>query len=189
LPEVVTPWEVAAIRLRNKRYNNVKAAHSADGGVNFCVSSATMILRAEILRDPKFQYAFTHDFWMGQRQNTGDDNFITRWVLFGHLFENFHLEGNERRRRWKVGMQLTQEAQVGTSIMADSRFTGQIKRWSRSGLRHRLMCLLYEPGIRGMWQTCPFMTRKMVEGMLNPILVWIRLYSWFKTAKVYPRMA
>ncbi|KEF58468.1 uncharacterized protein A1O9_06394 [Exophiala aquamarina CBS 119918] len=148
-----------------------------------------MILRAEILRDSAFQYAFTHDFWMGQRQNTGDDNFITRWVLFGHLFENSQPESNASRRKWKIGIQLTREAQVSTSIMPDSRFAGQMKRWCRSGLRHRLMCLLYEPGIRGMWRTCPFMTRKMVEAMLNPILVWIRIYYWFKTAAVYPRLA
>lgn len=86
-----------------------------------------MILRADSLRGPAFQYGFTHDFWMGQRQNTGDDNFVTRWVLFGHLFENFRLEGNETRPKWKIGMQLTREAQVGTSVMSDSRFAGQMK--------------------------------------------------------------
>ncbi|KAK5325846.1 hypothetical protein LTR93_004067 [Exophiala xenobiotica] len=191
-PDLITPWEVAAIRLRSKRHDSMKSAHAADGGINFCVSGVTMLLRAEILRDPAFQHAFTTDYWMGIRQNTGDDGFLTRWVLFHHVLHPPAQDKNgttARPRQWRLGIQLTPEAEVGTTIMRDSRFAGQMKRWYRSGLRHRLLCLLYEPGIRGIWQTFPFMTRKMVEGMLNPILLWVRLWSIYKTSCVEPRFA
>lgn len=159
----------------------MKAAYAADGGINFCVSGVTILLRAEILRDPAFQHAFTNDMWRGHRQNTGDDTFITRWILFGHLFQTSQRQGDGKRQQWKLGMQLTEAAEVGTSIMPDANFVGQLKRWYRSGLRHRLMCLFYEPGLRAMLQTCPFMARKMVEGMLNPLLIWIRIYCLFLT--------
>jgi hypothetical protein len=129
---------------------------------------------------------------MGIRQNTGDDGFLTRWVLFHHVLHPHAQDKNgttARPRQWRLGIQLTPEAEVGTTIMRDSRFAGQMKRWYRSGLRHRLLCLLYEPGIREIWQTFPFMTRKMVEGMLNPILLWVRLWSIYKTSCVEPRFA
>lgn len=167
----------------------MKSAHAADGGINFCVSGVTMLLRARILRDPAFQHAFTNDYWMGVRQNTGDDGFLTRWVLFRHLVHPLAQADNgiaARPRQWRLGIQLTPEAEVGTTIMRDSRFAGQMKRWYRSGLRHRLLCLVYEPGIRGIWQTFPFMTRKMVEGMLNPILLWVRLWSIYKIFRAEP---
>lgn len=156
----------------------MRSAYAADGGINLCVSGATMLLRGEILRDRAFQHGFTHDVWMGKRQNTEDDSFITRWVLFHHLLVP------ENPTRWRLGMQLTQEAEVGTSVWPDARFAGQLKRWYRSGLRHRLTCLLFEPGIRAMWRTCPYMTRKMAEGMLNPILLWLRLFVLYKTFSV-----
>lgn len=167
----------------------MKSAYAADGGINFSVSGVTALLRGEILRDPAFQHAFVNDVWMGHRQNSGDDSFITRWVLFHHLIGCQHQEDGLVPTKWRLGMQLTTEAEVGTSIMPDSRFAGQVKRWYRSGLRHRLMCLCFEPGIREMWRTCPYMTRKMVEGMLNPVLLWVRLYCLYKTALIYPWVA
>ncbi|EXJ59352.1 uncharacterized protein A1O5_12233 [Cladophialophora psammophila CBS 110553] len=189
-PDIITPWEVAAIRLRSKRHGSMKCAYEADGGINFCVSGVTALLRSEIARDPALQSAFGNDMWMGQRQNSGDDSFITRWVLFQHLFRPPGPSDDQKKpRQWKLGMQLTKEAEVGTSIMLDSRFAGQMKRWYRSGLRHRLMCLLYEPGLRGMYRTCPHMTRKMVEGMLNPVLLWVRLYCFWRTFHICPWFA
>ncbi|EHY57955.1 hypothetical protein ABEF92_002106 [Exophiala dermatitidis] len=231
----ITPWEVAAIRLRGTRHGSMKSAYATDGGINFCVSGVTMLVRGEILRDHEFQDAFIHDLWMGKKQNSGDDTFVTRWVLFQHHRQNHRHRNNELeqvqlngeitqcqhqgqlgdqsaipknningldssstgisspvstaisgRKQWKLGMQLTPESEVGTSIMPDSRFAGQLKRWYRSGLRHRLMCLFYEPGAVAMFHTCPYMTRKMVEGMLNPILLPLRMYALYETCRVWP---
>ncbi|KAI1498751.1 hypothetical protein F5X99DRAFT_431517 [Biscogniauxia marginata] len=117
-PEIITPWEVAALRIRQKRGRSMKAAFAADGGINFCVSGVTMLLRAEILKDPEFQHAFTHDFWLGKRQNMGDDGFITRWVLFHHVLSH-HIDGQAIP-----------------------------KQWYRSSLRLRLTCLFLDPGVR-----------------------------------------
>lgn len=62
---IITPWEVAALRIRQKRGRSMAGAFAADGGTNFTVSGLTMLLRGEILRDSAFQHAFTNDFWMG----------------------------------------------------------------------------------------------------------------------------
>ncbi|KIW19022.1 hypothetical protein PV08_03312 [Exophiala spinifera] len=191
-PDVISAWEVAAIRLRGQRHDSMQSAYAADRGINFCVSGVTMLFRGEIVRDRGFQQAFTNDYWMGVRQNTGDDGFLTRWVLFHHLLRppQHQREGAKAvPQQWTLGIQLTPEAEVGTTLMRDSRFAGQVKRWYRSGLRHRLLCLLYEPGYRPMRQTCPFMARKMVEGMLNPVLVWLRLWAIYKTIRIVPQLA
>ncbi|KAI1209273.1 glycosyltransferase family 2 protein [Annulohypoxylon truncatum] len=174
---VITPWEVAALRIRSRRAPGMAAFFAADESTNFTVSGLTMLLRAEIVKDPYFQYLFTHDLWDGMRQNTGDDGFITRYVLFQHHLSH-RSYSTLSPKQWKLGMQLTPEAEVQTSLLTDRRYAAQSKRWFRSGLRLRLTCLLYEPGFVGMRNTAPYMARKMMGGMANPIFSAIRFYLW-----------
>ncbi|KAI1101054.1 glycosyltransferase family 2 protein [Jackrogersella minutella] len=175
--KIITPWEVAALRIRSRRGPGMAAFFAHDRSTNFTVSGLTMLLRAEIVKDPYFQYLFTHDIWAGLRQNTGDDGFITRYILFQHQLPH-RKHSSIPTKQWRLGMQLTPEAEVQTSILTDSRFAAQSKRWYRSGLRLRLTCLLYEPGYFGMRRTAPYMTRKMVGGMMNPVFTTIRLFLW-----------
>ncbi|KAI0837674.1 glycosyltransferase family 2 protein [Hypoxylon sp. FL0890] len=176
-PKVITPWEVAALRIRQRRGPGMAAFFAADGSTNFTISGLTMFVRATIVKDPYFQYCFTYDLWGGVRQNTGDDSFITRYVLFQHLLPR-KSGWRSPRQPWKLGIQLTPQAEVQTSIMTDNRFAAQSKRWYRSGLRLRLTCLLQQPGFLSMYKTTPYMARKMCGGMINPILTAIRLYLW-----------
>ncbi|KAI0853411.1 glycosyltransferase family 2 protein [Daldinia vernicosa] len=177
--EVITGWEVAALRIRQRRENGMAAFYAADGSTNFTVSGLTMLLRAEIVKDPYFQHLFTNDMWNGMRQNTGDDGFITRYILYQH-----HLTDRFRSavvpKQWRLGIQLNPEARVLTSLMRTSAFAHQSKRWYRSGLRLRLTCLIYEPGYRMMKATAPYMTRKMAGGMLTPIFTIVRAYLWYR---------
>ncbi|KAI2469800.1 glycosyltransferase family 2 protein [Annulohypoxylon bovei var. microspora] len=186
--KVITPWEVAALRIRSRRAPGMAAFYAADRSTNFTISGLTMLLRAEIVKDPYFQYIFTHDLWNGMRQNTGDDGFITRYVLFQH-----HLEHRDYstipRKQWRLGMQLTPEAEVLTSLLTDKTYAAQSKRWFRSGLRLRLTCLLYEPGFRNMRITAPYMARKMVGGMANPIFTAVRFYLWVYLWLTQPKFA
>ncbi|KAI1135989.1 glycosyltransferase family 2 protein [Hypoxylon sp. FL0543] len=185
---IITPWEVAALRIRSRRGPGMAAFFTADGSTNFTISGLTMFIRADIVKDPYFQYFFTHELWGGIRQNTGDDSFITRFVLYQHLIprsEDYVIP----IRKWKLGVQLTPEAEVQTSVLADSRFAAQSKRWYRSGLRLRLTCLLYQPGFREMWKETPYMLRKMVGGMINPILTAIRIYLWCCIWVKFPQIA
>ncbi len=187
--QIITPWEVAAVRIRQRRGRSMRGAFAADGGTNFTVSGLTMLLRAEILKDPEFQQEFTNDLWMGKKQNTGDDGFITRWVLYQHHSARTGESAADPPKQWKLGMQLVPEAEISTSVMSDSRYAGQMKRWWRSGLRLRLTCLLYDPGFFRMYSTTPYMARKMAEGLINPIITILRLILWFNTIRVSPDLA
>ncbi|KAI0882316.1 glycosyltransferase family 2 protein [Annulohypoxylon maeteangense] len=185
---IITPWEVAALRTRSRRGPGMAEFYAADGSTNFTVSGLTMLLRGEIVRDPYFQYLFTHDMWNGIRQNTGDDAFITRYILFQHQLSHRH-HSNVPHKQWKLGMQLTPEAEVLTSLMTDGRYASQSKRWFRTGLRIRLTCLLYEPGILGMRSTAPYMAYKMTRGMCKPFSTAFRLYLWMYLWFTHPIIA
>ncbi|KAH9900458.1 hypothetical protein F4778DRAFT_739038 [Xylariomycetidae sp. FL2044] len=172
-PAVISPWEVAALRIRHRRIGSTKGAFAADGGINFSVSGLTMLLRAEIVRSPDFQRAFTTERFMGVTQHSGDDAFITRWVLFSHMYD-----ARADVKQWRLAMQIVPEAEISTSLLPDRRFAGQQKRWSRTGLRTRLIALFQEPGFRPMRATTPYMARKMAEGLVNPPLLILRLVLW-----------
>ncbi|KAI1758010.1 nucleotide-diphospho-sugar transferase [Xylaria castorea] len=181
---VITSYEVAALRNRSKRRGGNKAFFVRDGSTNFTVSGATMLLRAAVVQDPEFQNAFTRETFAGVRQNSGDDAFITRWVLFQHLRKD-----RQGVRKWRLGMQLTPEAAVSTTLMTDSKFVSQMKRWLRTGLRFRLTCIFRDPGLRNFWRTTPYMCRKMVEGLYNPLFNIIWYVAFFLTLRRRPIMA
>ncbi|KAI0112574.1 nucleotide-diphospho-sugar transferase [Nemania sp. FL0031] len=183
-PSVITGWEVAALRNRSKRRGGSKAFYVADGSTNFTISGATMLLRAEIVQDPVFQWEFAQETFLGVPQNSGDDSFITRWVLFHHL-----RAGRQRMRKWRLGIQITPEAFVSTTLKTDSSFVHQMKRWLRTGLRYRLTCIFSDPGFRAFRRTTPYMARKMAEGMLNPILNMLWYISFYQTLRTQPFVA
>ncbi|KAI0533430.1 hypothetical protein GGR58DRAFT_115022 [Xylaria digitata] len=181
---VITAWEVAALRNRSKRRGGNKAFYARDRSTNFTVSGATMVLRAEIVKDPDFQTHFTGESFRGVRMNTGDDSFITRWVLFQHL-----RAGRQGKPQWRLGMQITPEATVYTSLIPDSRFADQMKRWLRTGLRFRLICLFDDPGLMNFWGATPYMCRKMVEGLYNPFLNLLWYVCFFTVLREQPLLA
>ncbi|KAI0893698.1 glycosyltransferase family 2 protein [Annulohypoxylon nitens] len=186
--KVITPWEVAALRVRSRRAPGMAAFYAADRSTNFTISGLTMLLRAKIVKDPYFQYLFTHDMWNGMRQNTGDDGFITRYILFQHNFIHRSFS-TLPPQQWRLGMQLTPEAEVQTSLLPDDRYASQSKRWFRSGLRLRLTCLLYEPGVSDMRIAAPYMARKMIGSMATPLLNAIRFYLWMHLWFTHPIVA
>lgn len=58
---VIILWEVATFRVREKRDGAMRAAYAAGGGTNFCLSGVTRLIRAEILKNEKFQDASTNE--------------------------------------------------------------------------------------------------------------------------------
>ncbi|KAI0871930.1 hypothetical protein GGS24DRAFT_509333 [Hypoxylon argillaceum] len=180
----ITVWEVAALRNRSRRRDRIKAFYAADNSTNFTISGATMLLRAVIAADPDFQNELTLETFRRVVQITGDDSFITRWVLFQHL-------RNDRRhlKKWRLGVQITPEAYVSTALTTDIRFVCQMKRWLRTGLRMRLTLLFSEPGIIAFVRTAPYMALKMVEGLLNPFLNVLWYLSFFMTVNQRPFLA
>ena len=95
-------------------------------------------MRAEILKDPSFQLSFTTESWMGLTLNSGDDSFITRWLM---------------AHGWHFSVQSAPEAKVMTAVMEDSKFLKQLVRWKRNGFRFYTKALFWNPGF---WRLHPW---------------------------------
>lgn len=104
---------------------------NADGGC-FCMVGRTMMVRAEIVTDPRFMYAITTDTWCGKLLNTGDDVFITRWL---------QTEG------WDIAIQNAPEAEITTIVFDNASFLRQLVRWQRSAIQSFLTIVFFQPGI------------------------------------------
>ncbi|KAK1850652.1 polysaccharide synthase [Colletotrichum chrysophilum] len=161
-PNVITPWEVASLRsLENQ--NNVQAVRFAADGSVFCLVGRTLMMRAEIAQDPRFQYEITHEYWCGKRQNTGDDVFITRWLV---------TEG------WKMSIQNAPEAEITTLVMRDSALLRQMVRWQRNAIQSFLVTVVYKPGLLQLYKKHPYMARKLIERLLRPIIAWVHIIAF-----------
>ncbi|KAF9877516.1 hypothetical protein CkaCkLH20_05216 [Colletotrichum karsti] len=135
-PTVITPWEVASIKSLDNQNNNQAVRFAADGSV-FCLVGRTMMVRADIAKDPKFTHAIKNEFLNGKRLNSGDDVFLTRWLL---------------RKGWKMSIQNAPEAEITTEVMRDSTLVLQMFRWQRSAFQSFWKTLFVEPGISKIWK-------------------------------------
>ena len=80
----MTIWEILAAYRISMRNIEIVSTTYIDGGV-CCLSGRTAAYRTAILRDPDFQWKFTHEFWRGKyHQHSGDDKFLTRWYFCFH---------------------------------------------------------------------------------------------------------
>ncbi|EOO00987.1 putative glycosyltransferase family 2 protein [Phaeoacremonium minimum UCRPA7] len=110
---VINKWEVASIRILDRRNNGQVSSYAADGGV-FILAGRSVLFRTEILHDPEFLHKFTHDYWRGKYLlDSGDDTFITRWL---------------QEKNWKIVIQSRPETEIQTGIATDRKFLGQLIR-------------------------------------------------------------
>jgi cellulose synthase/poly-beta-1,6-N-acetylglucosamine synthase-like glycosyltransferase len=109
------------------------ASLHVDGGV-FCHHGSTAAYRASILQDAKFVDAFTNDRWRGHLLNSGDDQFLCRWLV---------------NNDWKVALCSAETCLVQTRSRASWRHMLQLLRWSRNDFRSSLAGLIWE---RKMWK-------------------------------------
>eukprot|EP00899_Mesostigma_viride_P025561 jgi/Mesvir1/618/Mv02049-RA.1 len=82
--------------------------HVLDGGIS-CLSGRTAAYRRNIFT-PQFKHEFTSEFWMGRKLLSGDDEFLTMWVV---------------KNRWKTALQSHEGCLIQTTFCADSRFLKQ----------------------------------------------------------------
>ena len=122
-----------------------------DGGV-CCLSGRTAAYRTKILRDPDFQWKFTHEFWLGKyHQHSGDDKFLTRW-LHSHAYKSF--------------IQACPQAELQSTFKDNWRFLKQLLRWTRNTWRSDFRSLFSE---RYIWSRHPFVAFTMLDKSFNPI--------------------
>ncbi|KAF9358795.1 hypothetical protein BGX34_008770 [Mortierella sp. NVP85] len=146
-----TVWEVLAGFRLTIRNIEIAASTHIDGGV-CCLSGRTAAYRTCILQDPRFQYEFTHDFWLGKYPlNSGDDKFLTRWMVY---------------HGWNTYVQVCQEAELLSTFKNNWRFVKQVLRWTRNTWRSDFRSLFME---RVIWKRHPYVAFTMVDKIFNPI--------------------
>ncbi|KAJ3188744.1 hypothetical protein HDU85_004458 [Gaertneriomyces sp. JEL0708] len=147
----MTIWEILAAYRLTMRNVEITASTYIDGGV-CCLSGRTAVYRTNILRDPDFQWKFTHEFWLGKyHQHSGDDKFLTRW-LHSH--------------NWRTHIQACPQAELQSTFKDDWRFLKQLLRWTRNTWRSDSRSLFTE---RHIWTRYPYTAFTMLDKMFNPI--------------------
>jgi cellulose synthase/poly-beta-1,6-N-acetylglucosamine synthase-like glycosyltransferase len=104
-----------------------------DGGV-FCHHGSTAAYRTAIVADARFRHAFAHETWRGRNLNSGDDQFLCRWLT------------NEG---WGVALCAARDCLVRTRSRDSWRHLLQLLRWSRNDWRASLSTLIWE---RTIWR-------------------------------------
>lgn len=136
----ITTWEVAAIRCLEVQ-NRIQAVRFAADGGCFSLIGRTALLRSSILQDEEFLCAMCNDHWAGNKLSTGDDCFISRWMM---------------DRGWRFCIQNAAEAEILTLIPNDRKMLLQNVRWKRSSLQSCLAILFYSPGFWQFIRYLPF---------------------------------
>nr|KAJ3410757.1 hypothetical protein HK105_002820 [Polyrhizophydium stewartii] len=147
----MTIWEILAAYRISMRNIEITSSTYIDGGV-CCLSGRTAAYRTAILRDPKFQWDFTHEFWLGRfHQHSGDDKFLTRWM---------------HSHAWKTYIQCCPQAELASTFKDNWRFLKQLLRWTRNTWRSDIRSLIFE---RQVWTRHPFVAFSMLDKFFNPV--------------------
>jgi cellulose synthase/poly-beta-1,6-N-acetylglucosamine synthase-like glycosyltransferase len=151
-------WEVIADFRLTMRMIETSATTFVDGGMS-CLSGRTAVYRTEILQDPEFEEAFVNETWQNRYQlHSGDDKFITRWVV---------------KKHWHMRMQNHKEASLRTTFKNNSQFLKQVIRWTRNTWRSDIRSIFVD---RVIWRSHPYVAFNMIDKFINPIPV---LYGCF----------
>lgn len=117
----LTTWEsFGALNLVRRNILHSFLAYFANGHV-LNLSGRTSAYRTKILQREEFYFALQNDYWRGRHHiRTGDDNFLTSWVV---------------QRGWQTRFINDQNALITTTVAADSAYYKQVLRWSRDTAR------------------------------------------------------
>lgn len=168
-----------------------ETAFVADGTV-WCLTGRTMVVRAEALQPQHLQpqhikngnnedddendfcHALTHETWAGKPINTGDDGFVTHWLL---------------NRGWRITFQSAPEAEVLTLVEDAPNFARQLVRWRRSGFRTHSRLILHEPGFWALRRVYPGFAVKCARFLVRPLSTLILFSAWVDAIWRSPHVA
>ena len=151
------------------------AAMYASEGTVWCLTGRTMLARAAALKDGgHFAHALTHETFRGRPINTGDDGFVTHYLL---------------NRGWRLVFQSAQEAEVLTLVESGANFVRQLVRWRRSGYRTHVALMLHEPGFWRLRREHPGYALKILRFMVKPVTSIFHAAAWVQTIRHWPCVA
>jgi cellulose synthase/poly-beta-1,6-N-acetylglucosamine synthase-like glycosyltransferase len=126
-------WQYLGACYIERRNFEIAATSHIDGGIS-CLSGRTAAVRTNILQRNDFVEGYINERWQGKILNTDDDNFVTRYLV---------------ANGWGTCIQISNEAEVQTTLECNWGFLLQCLRWARSNLRSNISSMLFE---RHVWK-------------------------------------
>jgi cellulose synthase/poly-beta-1,6-N-acetylglucosamine synthase-like glycosyltransferase len=148
LLEVMADFEFSTFNLE------AAATEHIDGG-SLGLSSSTAAYRTVILKDPAFIDEFTHERWRGSHLDSGDDEFLARWLL---------------DCGWETRSQCRRQVEVATTVPLGALLVRHMIRRSRDRWRSDLRSLFVR---RRVWIRHPYVATTMLAGMVDPFVVLV----------------
>jgi cellulose synthase/poly-beta-1,6-N-acetylglucosamine synthase-like glycosyltransferase len=142
---------LADIRL-SVRMLELFATSVADKGAS-CISGRTACYRTSFIQEDTFYDGFLNETYMGMRVVSGDDKFLTRYVM------------NKGGKIWHQG---GSACYLTTTFERGPRFIKQLLRWSRNTWRSDSKCLFAEKKI---WKNNLFTAFVMLDKMVAPFFL------------------
>ena len=140
---------VADLRLSG-RMMEACASTYYDGSVS-CLSGRTAVYATAIF-DETFEREFVDETWGDHRLVSGDDKFMTRWLV---------------NHNWTMSMQVHPKmCTLATTFRPDANFFKQVLRWTRNTWRSDFKSLFIE---RIVWARYPIQAVLMCDRMISPV--------------------
>jgi cellulose synthase/poly-beta-1,6-N-acetylglucosamine synthase-like glycosyltransferase len=142
---------LADIRL-SVRMLELFATSVADKGAS-CISGRTACYKTSFIQEDNFYHNFLNETYMGMSVVSGDDKFLTRYVM------------NKGGKVWHQG---GSKCYLTTTFERGPRFIKQLLRWSRNTWRSDSKCLFAE---RKIWKNNLFTALVMLDKMVAPFFL------------------
>jgi glycosyltransferase involved in cell wall biosynthesis len=133
------------------------ATSVADRGAS-CISGRTACYVTDFLQEDQFYEEFLNEQFLGLRVVSGDDKFLTRYVM---------------KKGGKIWHQAGSKCVLSTSFERGPKFFKQLLRWSRNTWRSDITCLFIE---RKVWFNNPFTAIVMFDKMVTPFFLIYGLF-------------
>jgi glycosyltransferase involved in cell wall biosynthesis len=148
------------------RYIDLMATTAVDRGAS-CVSGRTMCFRTEAIAEDAFHSAFLNETLLGIHLLSGDDKFLTRYVI---------------NKGYKTYHQLQPKCILTTTFESrPKKHLSQLIRWSRNTWRSDIIALFIE---RQIWLHNPFTAFLLFDKLFTPFF----LFYGFVLIPVYSLM-
>jgi len=145
--------EIMADFRLSARYIDLMATTAVDRGAS-CVSGRTMCFRTEAIEEEAFHHAFMHEKLFGIHLLSGDDKFLTRYII---------------NKGYKTYHQLQKGCVLTTTFeSAPKKHISQLIRWSRNTWRSDITALFIE---RSIWKHNPFTAFLMFDKLFTPFFL------------------
>jgi glycosyltransferase involved in cell wall biosynthesis len=134
------------------RYLELRATTTVDRGCS-CISGRTGCYLTSLIKNEDFFYEFMNEKFFGMQTLSGDDKFVTRWVV-NHGYKTYH--------------QLYNSCKLTTTFETGGKLMRQLIRWSRNTWRSDIKNLFLE---RMIWKYCPFTAVVILDKFITPFFL------------------